>query len=106
LRVDRREAEQLPRGDSRNWKTPISIGLGLAACRSGVRVRFFTAAELANRLEKEQKQYTQDRFLTQLDRAHLLICDEHGYVTMSRGGVEKPSEMRLSLLLRAANSKT
>ena len=28
------------------------------------------------------------RFLTQLDRAHLLICDELGYVTMSRGGVE------------------
>jgi DNA replication protein DnaC len=51
-------------------------------------VRFFTAAELVNRLEKEQKQYTLDRFLTQLDRAHLLICDELGYVTMSRGGVE------------------
>ena len=51
-------------------------------------MRFFTAAELVSRLEKEQKQYTLDRFLTQLDRAHLLICDELGYVTMSRGGVE------------------
>ena len=51
-------------------------------------MRFFTAAELVNRLEKEQKQYTRDRFLTQLDRAHLLICDELGYMTMSRGGVE------------------
>jgi DNA replication protein DnaC len=69
-------------------KTHISIGLGLAACRAGLRVRFFTAAELVNRLEKEQKQYTLDRFLTQLDRAHLLICDELGYVMMSRGGVE------------------
>ena len=48
----------------------------------------FTAAELVNRLEKEQKQYTLDRFLAQLDRVHLLICDELGYVTMSRGGVE------------------
>jgi DNA replication protein DnaC len=69
-------------------KTHISISLGLAACRAGLRVRFFTAAELVSRLEKEQKQYTLDRFLTQLDRAHLLICDELGYVTMSRGGVE------------------
>ena len=51
-------------------------------------MRFFTAAELVSRLEKEQKQYTLDRFLGQLDRAHLLICDELGYVTMSRGGVE------------------
>jgi DNA replication protein DnaC len=62
--------------------------LGLAACRAGLRVRFFTAAELVSKLEKEQKQYTLDRFLGQLDRAHLLICDELGYVTMSRGGVE------------------
>jgi len=69
-------------------KTHISVSLGLAACRAGMRVRFFTAAELVNRLEKEQKQYTLDRFLTQLDRAHSLICDELGYVTMSRGGVE------------------
>jgi len=75
-------------GNHGTGKTHISIGLGLAACRAGLRVRFFTAAELVSRLEKEQKQYTLDRFLTQLDRAHLLICDELGYVTMSRGGVE------------------
>ncbi len=62
--------------------------MGLAACRAGLRVRFFTAAELVSRLEKEQKQYTLDRFLSQLDRADLLICDELGYVTFSRGGVE------------------
>ena len=55
---------------------------------AGLRVRFFTAAELVSKLEKEQKQYTLDRFLGQLERAHLLICDELGYVTMSRGGVE------------------
>ena len=75
-------------GSHGTGKTHISIGLGLAACRAGLRVRFFTAAELVSRLEKEQKQYTLDRFLGQLDRAHLLICDELGYVTMSRGGVE------------------
>ena len=75
-------------GSHGTGKTHISIGLGLAACRAGLRVRFFTAAELVCRLEKEQKPYTLDRFLTQLDRAQLLICDELGYVTMSRGGVE------------------
>jgi DNA replication protein DnaC len=75
-------------GSHGTGKTHISISLGLAACRAGLRVRFFTAAELVNRLETEQKQYTLDRFLTQLDRAQLLICDELGYVTMSRGGVE------------------
>ena len=66
----------------------MAVGLGLAACRAGLRVRFFTAAELVSQLEKEQKQYTLDRFLGQLQRADLLICDELGYVTLSRGGVE------------------
>jgi DNA replication protein DnaC len=69
-------------------KTHIAVSLGQAACRAGLKVRFFTAAELVSRLEYEQKQYTLDRFLGQLDRTHLLICDELGYVTMSRGGVE------------------
>jgi DNA replication protein DnaC len=75
-------------GSHGTGKTHISIGLGLAACRAGLRVRFFTAAGLVSQLEKEQKQYTLDRYLRQLDRAQLLICDELGYVTMSRGGVE------------------
>ena len=75
-------------GSHGTGKTHISIGLGLAACRAGMRVRFFTAAELVSQLEKEQKQYTLDRFLRQLERAHLVIIDELGYVTMSRGGVE------------------
>jgi DNA replication protein DnaC len=39
-------------------------------------VRFFTATELFTRLETEQKQYTLDSFLNQLDRPNLLICDE------------------------------
>jgi DNA replication protein DnaC len=75
-------------GSHGTGKTHIAVGWGLAACRAGLRVRFFTAAELVSRLELEQKQYTLDRFLKQLDRAELLICDELGYVTMSRGGVE------------------
>src|SRR5262249_8174162 len=73
-------------GSHGTGKTHLAVGWGLAACRAGLRVRFFTAAGLVSRLEQEQKQYTLDRFLRQLDRAHLLICDELGYVTMSRGG--------------------
>jgi DNA replication protein DnaC len=69
-------------------KTHIAISLGQAACRAGLRVRFFTAADLVSELEKAQKLYTLDRFLGQLERTHLLICDELGYVTLSRGGVE------------------
>jgi DNA replication protein DnaC len=43
---------------------------------------------LVSTLEKEQKQYTLDRFLRQLEKTDLLICDELGYVSFSRNGVE------------------
>jgi DNA replication protein DnaC len=69
-------------GSQGTGKTHISIALGQAACRQGFRVRFFTAADLVSQLEKAQKQYALDRFLGQLERAHLLICDELGYVSL------------------------
>src|ERR1700733_13294144 len=54
-------------GSHGTGKTHISIGLGLAACRAGLRVRFFTAAELGCRVEKEQKQHTLGRVLALFD---------------------------------------
>jgi DNA replication protein DnaC len=75
-------------GSHGTGKTHIAISLGLAACRVGMRVLYFTAADLVTQLEKAQKQYTLDRFLGQLERAQLLICDELGYLSVSRGGVE------------------
>ena len=35
-----------------------------------------------------QKQYQLERFLTQLDKADLLICDELGYLSFTRSGAE------------------
>jgi DNA replication protein DnaC len=75
-------------GSTGTGKTHLAIALGQAACRQGYRVAFFTAAKLISQLEKAQKQYTLDRFLTQLDKTDLLICDELGYVSFSRNGVE------------------
>jgi DNA replication protein DnaC len=75
-------------GNSGTGKTHLAIALGLAACRQGRRVRFFTAAGLVNRLEEAQKQYQLDRMLEQLTRADVLICDELGYLSFSRAGAE------------------
>ena len=72
-------------GSPGTGKTHLAIALGLAACRLGKRVRFFTAASLVTRLEEAQKQYQLDRVLAQLD---LLICDELGYLSFSRAGAE------------------
>jgi DNA replication protein DnaC len=75
-------------GNAGTGKTHVCTALGLAACRQGRRVRFFTAATLVTRLEEAQKQYQLDRFLSQLDKLDLLICDELGYLSFSRGGAE------------------
>jgi len=75
-------------GSPGTGKTHCAIALGLAACRQGKRVRFYTAAALVTRLEEAQKQYQLDRVLAQLDRTDLLICDELGYLSFSRAGAE------------------
>jgi DNA replication protein DnaC len=75
-------------GSPGTGKTHVATALGLAACRQGKRVRFYTAAALVTRLEEAQKQYQLDRLLAQLDRAELLICDELGYLSFSRVGAE------------------
>jgi DNA replication protein DnaC len=75
-------------GSPGTGKTHMATALGLAACRQGKRVRFYTAAALVTRLEEAQKQYQLDRVLAQLDRTDLLICDELGYLSFSRAGAE------------------
>ena|ERR1035437_2395741 len=75
-------------GNAGTGKTHLAIALGQAACRQGQRVRFFTAAALVNTLEEAQKQYRLDRLLAQLDKADLLVIDELGYLSFSRGGAE------------------
>ena len=75
-------------GSPGTGKTHVATALGLAACRQGKRVRFFTAATLVTQLEEAQKRYQLDRLLAQLDRTDLLICDELGYLSFSRGGAE------------------
>ena len=47
-----------------------------------------TAAALVTHLEEAQKQYQLDRFLTQVHKVDLLICDELGYLSFSRTGAE------------------
>jgi DNA replication protein DnaC len=75
-------------GSPGTGKTHLAIALGLAACRQGWRVRFWTAQALVTRLEGAQKQYQLERLLSQLERTDLLIVDELGYLSFSRAGAE------------------
>jgi len=85
--IDQRENVCLI-GSAGTGKTHLATSLGLAACRQGRRVRFFTAATLVTLLEEKQKQYQLDRFLAGVDKADLLVCDELGYLSFSRAGAE------------------
>lgn len=75
-------------GNSGTGKTHLAVALGQAACRSGKRVRFCTAAALVNQLEEAQKQYRLEKMLSALEKVDLLIVDELGYLSFSRAGAE------------------
>ncbi len=75
-------------GNAGTGKTHLAIGLGLAACRQGHRVRFCTAAGLVTRREEAREQHQLEKLLGQFDRAELLIVDELGYLSYRRTGAE------------------
>jgi DNA replication protein DnaC len=75
-------------GNAGTGKTHVATALGQAICRIGKRVKFVTAAGLVTQLEEAQQQHRLDRLMTQLERLDLLIIDELGYLSFSRGGAE------------------
>jgi DNA replication protein DnaC len=75
-------------GNSGTGKTHLAVALGQAACRFGKRVKFYTAQALVNQLEEAQKNYRLERTLAMLAKIELLIVDELGYISFSRGGAE------------------
>lgn len=75
-------------GNAGTGKTHLATVLGLAMCRLGRRVKFVTAASLVTQLEEAQQQHRLERVLSRLDRVDLLIIDELGYLSFSRGGAE------------------
>ncbi len=73
-------------GNVGTGKTHMAIAAGVAACNKGKVVRFFRTAALVNQLNEAQKQGDLAKFLKQLLRADLIICDEWGYVPLDRDG--------------------
>ena len=75
-------------GNSGTGKTHLAEAIGRAACESGYRVRFFTAAQLVTRLEEARAEHRLDRWMKSFDKVDLLIVDELGYVSFGRVGAE------------------
>ncbi|MGB4618409.1 MAG: IS21-like element helper ATPase IstB [Dethiobacteria bacterium] len=73
-------------GNVGTGKTHLATAIGIEACNRGKVVRFFRTAALVNQLSDAQKKGELNRFLKQLSKADLLICDEWGYVPLDRDG--------------------
>jgi DNA replication protein DnaC len=75
-------------GDSGTGKTHLLIGLGLAACEQGRRVRYVTTAQLINELAEAADQRQLSRVVGRYSRLDLLLLDELGYVQADPRGAE------------------
>ena len=85
--VDKRE-NVIALGPSGTGKTHAALGLGLAACQKGLKVRFTTAAALVHELIEARDERRLQRLQKQLASQELLIIDELGFVPLSKTGAE------------------
>lgn len=75
-------------GNSGTGKTHLAIGLGIAACGQGRRVRFIRVTELITQLMEAREDRDLMRLRKQFAKLDLLILDELGYVPASKVGAE------------------
>lgn len=75
-------------GDSGTGKSHLLIGLGIAACEQGHRVRYATAAQLVNELAEAADERRLSRIVARYGRVDLLCLDELGYVQLDARGSE------------------
>lgn len=69
-------------------KTHLAISLGREACRQGKRVKFFTASSLVNTYLEAKAEREVKRLETNVQRKHLIIVDELGFIPFDRVGSE------------------
>lgn len=92
-------------GNSGTGKTHLATALAFAACAQGRKVRFFTVTQLVRYLLEARDERTSQRLFAQLERCHLLVLDELGYVPFTKTGAELLFEVvsrayeRLSLIV-------
>jgi len=75
-------------GNPGTGKTHLATALGHAACMQGKRVRFFSVTALVTQLLEAREDRQLERFLKRLEKQHLIILDEFGYVPFSKAGAE------------------
>jgi len=85
--IARREAVLLV-GNPGLGKTHLAIGLGLASCRQGHKVRFWTAAALVNELLQAQDELRLHKFIAYALKFKLVVLDELGFIPFTPNGAQ------------------
>jgi DNA replication protein DnaC len=75
-------------GKSGTGKTHLATGLGMEACKQGIRTRFVTGCGLANELIEARDEKLLGRAVKRYAGYGLLIIDELGYVPFSKEGAQ------------------
>jgi DNA replication protein DnaC len=77
-------------GNSGTGKSHASIALAIEAIKKGYIVKFKSASDIVNQMEEAQRVGTTTKYITTLNKCHLLVIDELGYLNY-----DLPSASRL-----------
>lgn len=69
-------------------KTHLATAIALKACQERHKVRFFTAASLANILLERNNKGTLNNFMTSLKKVELIVIDELGFVPLHKDAAQ------------------
>jgi DNA replication protein DnaC len=69
-------------------KTHLATAIALKACQEGHKVRFFTAASLANLLLERNNKGTLSAFMNGLKKVELIVLDELGFIPLHKESAE------------------
>lgn len=75
-------------GNPGTGKTHLATALGHAACAQGKRVRFLSVTGLVTQLLEAREDRQLERLLKRLEKLHVMVLDELGYVPFSKAGAE------------------
>jgi DNA replication protein DnaC len=83
-------------------KTHAATDVALAACRQGLKVRFYNTAALVNELIVAQEEHELSKFLSRLLRYRLVVLDELGFIPFSANGAHLIFQLCSTLYERVA----